>query len=234
MIAFFGGRFKVDGKYVYLNELWLYDLATVSWELMDPAGPRPDARDHHGAASLDGELFIFGGRTAFTRGIGAVRGDVWSYSAAVNRWVERDGGGGPRPSPRFMSGVEAVSWRGREALAIFGGEEMGRGKDSTKRSTLNDVWVYDVAARAWEELRSSHCRVSRHGEHLKRKDVRKDRLPRRVWRFLELVDPIATGMQPWLLLCAFFLSALALARRCRARPSGEAGEPAGAFYLMVD
>ena len=42
-------------------------------------GPRPPARDHHGAATLQGQLYIYGGRCSERREKDSVLADVWSF-----------------------------------------------------------------------------------------------------------------------------------------------------------
>lgn len=53
----FGGR---DDE-AYFSDVWLLDLATIEWRLIEPASAlAPAGRDHHSAAYLGGKMFIYG------------------------------------------------------------------------------------------------------------------------------------------------------------------------------
>jgi len=154
-LILFGGRYEqTNGSYVYYNTVRLYDTAGDEWREIDVEGSQPDPRDHHAAAKIGAEYFIFAGRTKFTRDPDAVRADVWSYSLMRNLWTEHLPGDGPAPAARYMPGATSVTWEGNQALAIFGGETF---PGSTKTSTRNDVWVYDLTAGRWHELQASDC-----------------------------------------------------------------------------
>jgi len=170
-LAYFGGRNYNDdpnrkGKYIYYNDLWLYDLQNDAWTLAHPGGPGEDVphpRDHHGAASIDGNLYVFGGRVIDTRDADAVLNDLWMFSCATNSWTLVQGGGPSAPSPRFMPGVATALWAGREVISVYGGETF---PGSTKQTSMNDVWMYapDVVNGSgswkWHELFASDCSPS--------------------------------------------------------------------------
>eukprot|EP00913_Durusdinium_trenchii_P002747 g2540.t2 len=114
---------------------------------------RPPARDHHGAATLEDQIFIYGGRCSEKREKTSVLADVWSYSLTTLRWTLHEPVGSA-PAARFMPGVSDVIYKGRPHLAIFAGETL---PGSTKRTTLNDVWVFDPKEAPWSELFASTC-----------------------------------------------------------------------------
>eukprot|EP00448_Togula_jolla_P004450 CAMPEP_0170614402 /NCGR_PEP_ID=MMETSP0224-20130122/24782_1 /TAXON_ID=285029 /ORGANISM="Togula jolla, Strain CCCM 725" /LENGTH=488 /DNA_ID=CAMNT_0010940059 /DNA_START=50 /DNA_END=1516 /DNA_ORIENTATION=- len=147
-LAVFGGRILNPGNenhatgesaYTYFDELWLYDTTAASWRLAKPDGPGPHRRDHHGAASIGDDLFVFGGRDSETRDKSSVLNDLWRFSLKENQWTQlglKDHG----PSKRYMPGVAEIrNPRGVEVLAVFGGEQL---PGSTKRTTLNDLWFF--------------------------------------------------------------------------------------------
>jgi len=173
VLAVFGGRAWSDvagqGGYRYSNELWLYDFARDSWEKASTEGDAPHARDHHGATRVNNELVVFGGRVSATKEASSNINDVWSYSLAANAWTELSNGSGHAPAPRFMPGVEAVRWHGEEVLSIVGGEKL---PGSTKRTSLNDAWVFLPASQGgWREVHPAQCGHRSTGA-LSRKEVR--------------------------------------------------------------
>eukprot|EP00929_Paragymnodinium_shiwhaense_P028644 TRINITY_DN16569_c0_g2_i3.p1 TRINITY_DN16569_c0_g2~~TRINITY_DN16569_c0_g2_i3.p1 ORF type:complete len:604 (-),score=146.65 TRINITY_DN16569_c0_g2_i3:112-1923(-) len=177
IMAVFGGRNKnpwaawhstAADAYVYHNELWFYDFAKDKWELQQPEGPVPHKRDHHGAARVGGELIVYAGRIHEAKDASAVIGDVWAYSLETGRWRElglegdsqMDQAAFFRPEPRYMPAVAEVIWRGEEGIAVFGGETL---PGSTKRTTLNDLWIYVPRRGAgWQKIDKSNCRFTLH------------------------------------------------------------------------
>eukprot|EP00434_Breviolum_minutum_P026155 symbB.v1.2.023123.t1/scaffold2096.1/size89696/2 len=160
-LAFFGGRHLGAGSaehadhsaYVYYNDLWLYDFVLDRWVEAPTIGDRPPARDHHGAATLEDELYIYGGRRSEKREENSVLADVWSYNLITMRWTLHVPVG-RAPMARFMPGVSDIIYEDKPHLAIFAGETL---PGSTKRTTLNDLWVFNPHTAKWSELFSSTC-----------------------------------------------------------------------------
>ncbi|CAE7594124.1 Klhdc2 [Symbiodinium natans] len=160
-LAMFGGRHLSAGSeehkdtsvYVYYDDLWLYDFVEDSWSQAPTKGARPCPRDHHGAATLNDKLYIYGGRQSERRAADSVLSDVWSYDINTHMWTEHVPVG-MAPSARFMPGVSEVLYKGTEHLAVFAGEML---PGSTKRTTLNDVWVFNPSSAVWTELFASTC-----------------------------------------------------------------------------
>lgn len=168
VLGFFGGRHLNENAgfhstaasaYTYYNELWLYNFAADSWSLAEPAGGvAPHPRDHHGAAGVNGDLYVFGGRVMESRSADAVRNDLWSFSLATGAWTLHTPVGSAAPSQRYMPGVSSTKWRGESVLAIFGGESL---PGSTKKTSMNDVWVFAkdaaIGKPTWIELYRAEC-----------------------------------------------------------------------------
>ncbi|CAJ1438190.1 unnamed protein product [Effrenium voratum] len=160
-LAFFGGRHLGEGSvehtdqsaYIYYNDLWLYDFIQEKWSLAPTEGPRPPARDHHGSATLQGKLFIYGGRRSEKREEHSVLADVWSYDLDTSRWTFYEPQNAA-PMARFMPGVSDWKYKGVPHLAIFAGESL---PGSTKRTTMNDLWVFNPHSGIWTELFTSNC-----------------------------------------------------------------------------
>ncbi|CAE7469120.1 tea1 [Symbiodinium pilosum] len=160
-LAMFGGRHLSAGSaehqdgsvYVYYNDVWLYDFSEDAWYEAPAKGARPCPRDHHGAATLNDKLYIYGGRQSELRSGHSVLGDVWSYDINTLTWTEHVPVG-LAPSARFMPGVSDIFYQGAQHLAVFAGETL---PGSTKRTTLNDLWVFNPASAMWMELAASTC-----------------------------------------------------------------------------
>jgi len=164
VMALFGGRYKVNGTYVYFPELWLLDLATGVWTLQ-PQQLQPPSRDHHGSAVLNNEVYIFGGRVKDDKTADAALNDVWRYSPIAASWTQLWTNGSLEsvagskqqssvPQQRFGIGMDAVSVDGRNVIAIFGGETLPGGP---KSSITNDIWTFDPSTSRWEEVSASNC-----------------------------------------------------------------------------
>jgi len=171
VIAYFGGRNQNEGAafhstaagaYTYFNDLWLYHFAEDKWEQAKPEGKLPHVRDHHGAASIGTDLFVFAGRTSEMRAPEATLNDLWSYSTVTNRWTLHKEGKSA-PCARFMPGVTILpdAENNKSRVVIFAGETFPKhGVGSTRRSSMNDVWAYDVEKGrkgSWREVVGLDC-----------------------------------------------------------------------------
>lgn len=160
-LAMFGGRYleeldkehQADASYHYYNDLWLYDLKSEQWFEAPAKGKKPPARDHHGATTLNGRLFIYGGRRSERRESESVLADIWSYDIGLGEWTQHIPIG-EAPVARYMPGVGSVNMDGVFHLAVFAGETL---PGSTKRTTLNDLWVFNPTNSVWSELFASTC-----------------------------------------------------------------------------
>lgn len=161
-MAVFGGRMfnhhEPPHDHTYYNELWLYDLKKDSWSLRQPAtSVAPTPRDHHAAVSLEGDLYIFGGRVIEDNLLSSVKADVWSFSLLDGAWKEYRPANAtaPRPHARYMPGLETTVWKGRPALILSAGENF---PGTTTKSSLNDVWAFVPGEEAsWTELSPAQC-----------------------------------------------------------------------------
>lgn len=161
VLGLFGGRrykktwgYRREAVYKYYNDLFLYDFAMDNWTHLESDGTSPQARDHHGAARVGNDMYVFGGRVNPTRAADATLADVWSWSPETGLWTEHPRGPGDAPAPRFMPGVAGMELDGERGLAIAGGEIL---PGSTKLTTVNDFWVYLPAEGRWELLSGTQC-----------------------------------------------------------------------------
>ncbi len=136
-LAAFKGRLYAVGGYTESNfavrALEIYEIGRGRWR----RGPKmPTGRNHVGAAVLDGEVVVTGGRPGEIHG---GQTTVESYDPAKRRWTTLPSLGTAR------SGHAAVAAAGR--LVVFGGEELSEGG-----TTIEQVEAYDPAARTWTAL----------------------------------------------------------------------------------
>ncbi len=116
-----------------------YDTETNTWTL---ARPMLTARNHHGAALIDGKIYVVGGRIGSTFIIGLSNNVSTNevYDVAKDTWASVLG----MPTPRSGVGVAVLNGR----MHVLGGE-----------AYLNDLVgtyktheAYDPKTNAWERL----------------------------------------------------------------------------------
>lgn len=114
-----------------VNTLFIYDTTTHKWRT--GAGVPGAARDHIGAAVVNGTLYAVGGLVAWPDHAVA---SVYAYSPQTDAWIER----APLPRPRGGMGVAALGGRIYAAGGLAGGDAVA------------DFTVYDPAANTWTPL----------------------------------------------------------------------------------
>lgn len=120
-----GGLTGVGGS---TNRLDVYDIETDEWT---EATGMPRGLNHHGTATLEGQLFVVGGNERFTDPPGRF---TYSYDPERDEWAERQA----LPDGRW--GHELLPFADR--LYVLGGVP-----DADDRI---DTLVYDPVADAWE------------------------------------------------------------------------------------
>lgn len=110
----------------------VYDPATDSWERR---APMPTARNHHGAAVVNGRIHVLAGRVG--RNFEMRTHEI--YDPATNSWTN-----GPQV-PTGRSGVAVVSHGNH--VYIFGGETF-----TEPSRTFDDAERFDTRAGRWETL----------------------------------------------------------------------------------
>ena len=97
--------------------------------------PHPElVRNHASSATAGATSWLFGGADILGRSLN----DLWYLEDGV--WVEQDSESGP---PARIKAVMVYD-EARDKLVLFG----GLGRDSM---TMNDVWEWDITAKAWTE-----------------------------------------------------------------------------------
>lgn len=64
-----------------MDELYAFDLKSLTWECIVPKGSRPAARYLHTAVVIKDAMVVFGGSDS-------ALGDVWSFSFESRRWTQ--------------------------------------------------------------------------------------------------------------------------------------------------
>lgn len=112
-----------------------------TWRDIGPTNIPPARFNAAMAATDDGRVLLFGGRTA-----GGMRvSDTWLLDVEAGEWTEL----APPEAPSARD-ASAMAWVGNDAIVLFGGNETsGPGGSVTP---LADTWIFDLAAGTWTEL----------------------------------------------------------------------------------
>ena len=130
-------RPSVPVENVATNEV--FDIATNSWS---PAAPMLTARNHHGAALIDGRIYVVGGRIGSTFIIGLSNNVSTNevYDVAKNTWSSVVG----MPTPRSGIGVAVLNGR----MHVLGGEAYLNDLVGTYRTHE----AFDPKTNGWQRL----------------------------------------------------------------------------------
>lgn len=141
----FGGNASNNGlAFTPLDDLWVLDLETETWDELPNAGA-PDARLFHSAAISDdgGTMFIYGGgdESAFT---GPFFADFWAYDIADGTWTELGTDSSTTPIGSIWG--DLVFDGAHDQLLLWGAHEDNLlGND-------NKLWSFDLAGGQWTLL----------------------------------------------------------------------------------
>lgn len=121
------------------NDVWKLNLASETWtDLTASAGPPPAARYGGPGGNLGGNLVT-------THGFGSTRyDDTWRFNLATEQW-ENITPGGALPLRRCLFAAAPAETN----LVIHGGCASGFGD-----CFLDDTWLLDTAANAWQQVLS--------------------------------------------------------------------------------
>ena len=123
-----------------LSRVDAYDLETGSWSRL---ADMPTARQHVGAAVLDGKLYVLGGRDGRSDAIDVAE----RYDPRTDRWETLP------PLPKAAGGLESVTIGGT-VVTIGGGDDRGG-------TVTGAVQRFDPRSARWDRL--PDLRTPRHG-----------------------------------------------------------------------
>ena len=99
-LVVFGGHYYVgDEKFAYLNDVWVLDVESMTWQKVKCGGTPPEPRYGHACQAVGSRMFVFGGKGAGKQ----VFKDVYMLDLVSWTWsaVNCTSAG---PVPRFQSG----------------------------------------------------------------------------------------------------------------------------------
>ena len=139
-IYHYGGGFQVDGAFGFSDELWRFDLATNQWSRVSAGGTAPSRGYDMTMAERGGTLFLFAGGIGI-RGNGLFSRDLYTFDVARAQWTRLP-----------ASGARPVGRRGHWMIASADGQRVLIGGGESNTGALEDVWLYDRARGAWQDL----------------------------------------------------------------------------------
>ncbi|MBM4342567.1 MAG: hypothetical protein FJ100_04230 [Deltaproteobacteria bacterium] len=140
----FGGNSSTSGlQFTPLADLWSYDTSSAQWAKPTTTGKAPSARLFHSCAvSDDGKVLVVyggGGVNAFQ---GPFFGDTFVLDLTTLAWSAIEG---QAPMARIKAGMAPAP--DSPAIWLFGGHDDGA------VGNRNDLWTFDTAKLAWNQLR---------------------------------------------------------------------------------
>ena len=138
-ITLFGGRSDTGAR---LNDTWVWNSHQRVWTDITPAGVKPSPRFGHAIVGITNPvrghgLLMFGGSE-----LGIWANDTWEWNSLTKTWIKVTPIG-PSPNRRTRHSMAFDPARGK--VLLFGGFDIAN-------THLNDVWEWDVAARAWTDV----------------------------------------------------------------------------------
>ena len=136
----FGGHFlKEEGKYEYLNDIWVFDITNSLgvWEPIKIKGESPPPRYGHSASVVGDKMLIFGGKSFENVNLN----DLWYLDLKKFTWSVINPVSKSKPLGRlFHASILLNSNR----LLIHGG---WNGDD-----VYADGWIFDISLLSWERI----------------------------------------------------------------------------------
>ena len=126
--------------YIILLDLYVFDIFTNKWTLMECKGIAPSPRCSHTASVIGGKMYVFGGMNETE-----IFGDEFYLDLETWTWHtinEKEGDNITRPGKRNSHSATTIY---DKYIAIFGGC-YGTGK------FLNDLWIYDCGCSKWSQI----------------------------------------------------------------------------------
>mmetsp|Transcript_60187 Transcript_60187/g.136076 ORF Transcript_60187/g.136076 Transcript_60187/m.136076 type:complete len:335 (+) Transcript_60187:36-1040(+) len=133
LVVFGGTAYGGEGKFLYFNDVHIFDADTGMWHAIRCKGELPEPRFGHSATLVGNQMFVFGGKGEG----GKLFRDVFFLDLVSWSWVPVSSAS-VGPSPRLNHASCLV---GRK-IVVHGGWNGGM-------KCLADLWVFDTEAFTW-------------------------------------------------------------------------------------
>jgi len=137
-VLLFGGNWN-------LNDTWVYDGLSETWNYIIPTGSQPSGRYGHAMAAIPGtdQVVLFGGQDS-----SGYKDDTWVYDLSDVTWTPKTQN--PKPSARYWHAMASI-W-GTDKMVLFGGGNSTFYND--------DTWIYDLKNNTWTDKTPSPRPIS--------------------------------------------------------------------------
>ncbi|OMJ77429.1 hypothetical protein SteCoe_22988 [Stentor coeruleus] len=132
-ILYFFGGFNYEYN-SYTNEFYSIDLDTGNNIILSYSDLSPEKRSHASMTAINGELYLFGGKTLNT-----LYNNMWVFNIEKEKWRVQSMSG-ELPTPRHSHAVDSDG----DALVLFGGEDIS--------GFRNDLFIYNSLNSDWKKL----------------------------------------------------------------------------------
>lgn len=126
-----------------LDETWMYDYNTNSWELIpvlnSPPGRKFSAMVY--VSSTD-QILLFGGFT--TKGVDVLN-DLWALDRVENTWIELNPDNAPSKRAWHAMAYDSKA----DKVVLFGG-------GASLSKCTNESWIYDPQTNIWTDITPSN------------------------------------------------------------------------------
>ena len=146
IVLFFG---YTNTPHVYLNDVWEYDIVSMTWSKITVTGTSPTIRGRHSIVyDSDRNIFVlFGGSGGVTK-----FDDTWEYNGATTTWTQIFPTGGVKPPARYSATVAYDNVR--KKIILFGGTD--------GVTYFDDTWEYDGTTSTWIQITTSNKPAGRY------------------------------------------------------------------------
>ena len=136
-LMFGGNKGTMDRTPPCLNDTWLFDGSTNTWQQLQPASPPPARRIHQMAYLADGKVLLFGGLH------GQILGDTWLFDLNTTSWTQLNLPSAPPPRNYF-----SLAHLDSQRALLFGGSPSG----DQDAKLFDDTWLFDLNSQQWTKL----------------------------------------------------------------------------------
>jgi len=144
----FGGY---NSQKKWLNEVYVYDVASDSWQLLQVTGSLPDPRVAHSAVLVDNKMVVFGGNN-----VNGFINNVFKLDLSTKVWTKVNAVGTPPEGRIEHSAVVLPKSSNLDRhdttiagyyMVVFGGARW-HGPDGY----MNDIFTFDLGTNTWKTL----------------------------------------------------------------------------------